>query len=161
MADKYDYEDDAYWERLCADSDVSVLEDVVAVLKNEIADIDTERVIRRAEWDTYAVDKQDPYDYRATLADYSNWKADVFLLHRAIVNRKSQVIDAMEDRIGQDGQSISAQTIISRLTRGILQYEADPDADEKDLFDLLDTTWVIASGKKMNLREMAAEGWKW
>ena len=44
---------------------------MVSALKRELADIDDERILRRAEWDEFAVEEHPPYEYRKALAAFS------------------------------------------------------------------------------------------
>jgi len=152
-------ENDEFWEELCS-QDISVLEEVVGELKRELADIDEERVLRRAEWDEFAAVERPQSEYRQALAEYSRWKADAFVLHRQISERKAQLITAMRDQVG-NGSSSVARTIISRLVSAIIRHEDDDTMSDEDLYEVLDTTWFIASGRKMTLREFAQEGMKW
>lgn len=157
---EYNYADSDFWASLCAEEDVTVLEDVVANLKAELADIDEERVLKRADWDEYAVEQHDPGEYRRAYAAYSRWKADMFLLHRDIADRKSQLVEAMRDRIGE-GSSSASRTVISRLARGIIRHQTDDTMSDEDLYSMLDTTFIIAAGRKMSLRDMADNKWPW
>lgn len=156
---RYDYTDDVFWEEL-ANSDVMELERVVGDIKAELAELETHRIVRRAEWDEYAAEQHPPEEYRNNLASYSRWRADAHLLTRAAQARKTQLITAMRNQVGAGGGP-SARTLIHRLANTVRRFETDPAMSKEDLCSILDKTFLVAQGKRLTMREFVEAGSPW
>lgn len=151
-----DYEDDGFWDSLMSyDGDLGELFDAV---KSELDDIEEERVLRRAEWDEFAAVDHDPADFRRALAEYSRWKYDMYVDHKLVSRRKAQVRAAQRDVVSAQGVTDSARTIIERLTRAIVRFTTDDEMTEDDLIDVLNSSWLVADGQRVNLFDLQAKG---
>lgn len=155
----FDYADNVFWSQM-ATSEVTALEGVVHEIKTDLQAIEEARIMRRAEWDEYAAVQHEPEAYRQRLAEYSRWRADIYLRHKAVKARQSQMIAAMRDQVGL-GRGPTARTLIHRLAKTVLRYEVDPDMDKKELFAILDNAYLVARGKQMTLREFVEAGSLW
>jgi hypothetical protein len=151
--------DDEYWDAIAERQDVDEIERVIADLKQLILDIDEERVLRRAEWDEYRTKERPQSEYREAVAEYSRWKADTFMLARDIQDRRSQLVDSLRNRVGE-GDGPAARTIIRRLVEVIRNHEREKITTD-ELNEVLDTTWLVASGRKWSLREFSDASYPW
>lgn len=154
-----DYADDAFWGSL-GTRPRDELEDLLKKAKHELSDIEDEQVELRTEWDAYAVKLHPPQEYREELAKYRKDRAELYFERKLVSRRKNQIAAVLRDSIGNDPTVDTARTLIQRLTSGIKAFDAE-EIELDDLLGLLDQSWLLANGVRLNLSELHAGGFRW
>lgn len=155
----FDYADDAFW-KAAESEDILVLERLIADIKADFLEIEEDLILGRADWDEYRAQEREREEFRRQRAEFSRWRADTCLLQRRVQRRLAQMNRAAKDQIGDEaGQS--ARTLIHRLSASILRFEQDALMSEEDLFATLDSTFLVARGKRQTLREFTLAGSRW
>lgn len=137
---------------------LEVLRDEYDALAAEIADLDYMIILRKAQFAEYEAEDHDLQALRRGRATHARFRADHETERREILSQRKRLTAEMRRRT-DNRQGL--RTPVYLLGTAIMAYEADPNADEADLFALLDSIRVEGNGKVYSLRDFLNSGAKW
>lgn len=151
-----DYLDDEFWAEAINSGDTDRLTELTTLIKEDLADLQEEGVLRRAEYDTWMAEFQPSAELRVRRAENSRWRARQFTANRDMEIRLREVKAALRDHIIEGGDS--ARMVIHRLAVALLRVEAGETLEPGDFEHLLDATHLASRGRRTNLRDWVADG---